>query len=96
MYVSRPYAPLETRIKSYTTYARNLPAALSNIKSSLRPPLAMNLVKIGRQTIGGLSDFMATDIVKVFLEMPDKIWEDLRREIDGQTGRAAYTTGAKG
>jgi putative nucleotidyltransferase with HDIG domain len=36
------------------------------------------------------------DIVKVFLEMPDKIWEDLRREIDGQTGRAAYTTGAKG
>ncbi len=35
------------------------------------------------------------DIVKVFLEMPDKIWEDLRKEIDGQTYRAAYTTGAK-
>lgn len=35
------------------------------------------------------------DIVKVFLEMPDKIWEDLRREIDGQTYRAAYSTGAK-
>jgi putative nucleotidyltransferase with HDIG domain len=29
------------------------------------------------------------EIVKVFLEMPDKIWEDLRREIDGQSGRAA-------
>ena len=25
------------------------------------------------------------EIVKVFLEMPDKIWEELRREIDGQT-----------
>jgi putative nucleotidyltransferase with HDIG domain len=36
------------------------------------------------------------DIVKIFLEMPDKIWEDLRREIDGQTYRAAYSTGAKG
>jgi len=36
------------------------------------------------------------EIVKVFLEMPDRIWEDLRNEIDGQTGRAAYTTGAKG
>jgi putative nucleotidyltransferase with HDIG domain len=36
------------------------------------------------------------EIVKVFLEMPDKIWEDLRKEIDGQTYRAAYTTGAKG
>src|SRR2546421_3334493 len=60
MYVSRPYAPLETRIKAYTTYARNLPTALSQIKSSLHPPLAMNLVKIGRQTIGGLADFMST------------------------------------
>ena len=35
-------------------------------------------------------------IVGVFLEMPEKIWEDLRQEIDGQTGRAAYSTGAKG
>jgi HD-GYP domain-containing protein (c-di-GMP phosphodiesterase class II) len=24
------------------------------------------------------------EVVKVFLEMPDKIWEDLRREIDAQ------------
>jgi putative nucleotidyltransferase with HDIG domain len=36
------------------------------------------------------------EIVKAFQEMPDKIWEDLRREIDGQSDRAAYSTGAKG
>jgi putative nucleotidyltransferase with HDIG domain len=36
------------------------------------------------------------DIVKVFLQMPDNIWEDLRKEIDGQTYRVAYSTGAKG
>jgi putative nucleotidyltransferase with HDIG domain len=36
------------------------------------------------------------EIVRVFLEMPDKIWEDLRKEIDGQTYRAAYSKGAKG
>ncbi len=36
------------------------------------------------------------EIVKVFLEISDKVWQDLRREIDGQTNRAAYTTGAKG
>jgi putative nucleotidyltransferase with HDIG domain len=36
------------------------------------------------------------EIVDVFLEMPDKVWEDLRREIDGQRYRAAYSTGAKG
>ena len=36
------------------------------------------------------------EIVKVFLDMPDKIWQDLRSEIDGQTYRAAYSTGARG
>jgi putative nucleotidyltransferase with HDIG domain len=36
------------------------------------------------------------EIVKVFLQMPDKIWEDLRKEIDGQTYRVTYSTGAKG
>jgi len=36
------------------------------------------------------------EIVKVFLEMPDDVWDDLRREIDGQRYRAAYSTGAKG
>ncbi len=37
------------------------------------------------------------DVVKVFLEMPDNIWEDLRKEIqDSQIYRVAYSTGAKG
>ena len=36
------------------------------------------------------------EIVRVFLEMPDAIWEDLRKEIDGQSYRAAHSTGAKG
>jgi len=36
------------------------------------------------------------EIVKVFLGMPDKVWEDLRSEIEGQSYRAAYSTGAKG
>jgi putative nucleotidyltransferase with HDIG domain len=35
-------------------------------------------------------------VVKVFLKMPDTIWDDLRKEIDGQTYRVAYSTGAKG
>ena len=36
------------------------------------------------------------EIVRTFLEMPDEIWEDLRREIEGQSYRVAYSTGAKG
>jgi len=32
------------------------------------------------------------EIVKVFLEMPDKIWEDLRKDIDAQIHGFAYST----
>lgn len=36
------------------------------------------------------------DVVKVFLEMPENIWEDLRKEIHAQIYRVAYSSGAKG
>ena len=72
VYVSRAYAPLETRIKSYTTYAKNVPAALGQIKANMKLPLAKNLIKIGRQTIGGLADFYAKDVVKVFEPVKDE------------------------
>jgi uncharacterized protein (DUF885 family) len=72
VYVSRPYAPLETRIKSYTAYAKNVPNALSQVKANMKLPLAKNLIKIGRQTIGGLSDFYAKDVPTVFASVKDE------------------------
>jgi len=35
------------------------------------------------------------DVVKVFLEMPDNIWDDLRKEIHAQIYRVAYSTAPK-
>ncbi len=72
VYVSRNYAPLETRIKSYTTYAKNVPNALAQIKANLKMPMAKTLIKIGRTTIGGLADFYAKDVVKVFEPVKDE------------------------
>src|SRR5438552_3860735 len=34
-------------------------------------------------------------VVEVFRSMPDNIWEDLRKEIDSQSYRFAYSTGVK-
>ena len=36
------------------------------------------------------------DVVKIFLDMPEQLWEDLREDIDTQVSRIAYSTGAKG
>lgn len=71
VYVSRPYAPLETRIKAFTEYAKNVPAALDQIKKNLRLPLAKAHIDIARKTIGGLANAYETDIAKVFSEVKD-------------------------
>ena len=84
VYVSRPYAPLDVRLKAYTTYARNVPAALEQIKGNLKGPLAMNLIKIGRQTIGGLADFYEKDVPKVFADVADQqLQSDFKTANDG-------------
>ncbi len=36
------------------------------------------------------------EVVEVFLKMPDSIWLDLRRDIEAQIDKVAYSTGAKG
>lgn len=71
VYVSREYAPLETRIKSYTIYAKNVPNALNQIKANMKLPMAKNLIKISRTTIGGLADFYEKDVAKVFEPVKD-------------------------
>ena len=72
VYVSRPYAPLEVRIKAYTAYARNVPNALSQIKANMKLPMAKNLIQIGQQTIGGLADFYGKDVPKIFEPVKDE------------------------
>ena len=72
VYVSREYAPLETRIKAYTAYAKNVPAALQQIKANLKTPMPKTLVKIARTTIGGLADFYSKDVPKVFESVKDE------------------------
>src|SRR5579862_8995473 len=36
------------------------------------------------------------EVVEVFQQMPEKLWEDLRKDINAQISRIAYSTGAKG
>jgi hypothetical protein len=86
VYVSRPYASLDVRLKAYTTYAKNVPAALDQIKGNLKGPLAMNLIKIGRQTIGGLADFYERDVSKVFAGVTDQqLHADFKAANEGAT-----------
>lgn len=72
VYVSREYAPLDARLRAYTTYAKNVPVALQQIRNNLRLPLPRTYVKIGRTSIGGLADFYSKDVPAVFQSVNDQ------------------------
>jgi len=72
VYVSRPYAPLDQRLRAYTNYAKAIPAALEQIRKNLRTPLPKTYVQIGKTTFGGLVSFYEKDVPAVFASVKDE------------------------
>ncbi|HMH56020.1 MAG TPA: hypothetical protein VK535_07125, partial [Gemmatimonadales bacterium] len=48
VYLAREYAPLPERMRGFTKYATNLPAALAQARSNLRTPMPKAYAKIGQ------------------------------------------------
>ena len=72
VYVSRPYAPLDQRLRAYTSYAKAIPTALEQIRKNLRTPLPKTYVQIGKTTFGGLVSFYEKDVPAVFASVKDE------------------------
>lgn len=72
VYVSREYAPLPDRLRAYTNYAKNVPAAVEQLRSNLRTPIPRTWVQIGRTTLGGLANFYEKDVASVFASVTDQ------------------------
>ncbi|MCJ7451715.1 MAG: DUF885 domain-containing protein [Steroidobacteraceae bacterium] len=71
IYLSKAYAPLETRMRAFITYANALPQATEQIRANLRPPLAAPIIDYGVNAFGGYADFFASDASKVYAQVED-------------------------
>jgi Bacterial protein of unknown function (DUF885) len=71
VYVSREYAPLAERLRSYIKYAQSVPTAATQIQKNLRLPLARSFVDIGHITFGGLASYYEKDVPAVFASAGD-------------------------
>src|SRR6266545_1756436 len=71
LYLTRPYASLETRMRAFIDYARAVPRAAGQIRSNLRPPLPRTFVQVGRLTLGGLAGYYEKDVPPVFAAVAD-------------------------
>jgi hypothetical protein len=70
-YLTRNYAPLETRMRAYTAYARAIPRAAGQMRTSLRLPLARPLLERGVGALRGFADFYDSDVPGIFAGVKD-------------------------
>ena len=70
-YLTRPYAPLDQRMRAYTAYARSIVRALPQIRANLKTPLPRTFIDRGRGIFGGFASFFADDVPPVFASVAD-------------------------
>lgn len=70
-YINTPYAPADQRARAFITYAKQIPAALANIKSNLQLPLPRTFVDFSVASFGGFADFYRSDVPQAFAEVQD-------------------------
>jgi uncharacterized protein (DUF885 family) len=86
IYLSRPYAPLETRLRAYLDYARAIPAATEQIRANLRTPMPAPWVEYGVNAFGGFAEFFANDVGPVFADVDD---DKLQSQLEAANAEAA-------
>jgi hypothetical protein len=83
VYLTRPYAPAEARLKAFIGYARAVPTAAAQIRANLRTPLPKSFIKYGVDGFGGFPDFYRKDVPKIFAEVKDPALQaDLSRAVE--------------
>ena len=84
MYLTRDYAPLETRMRAFVRYARAVPRATEQVRANLRTPLPRTFAQVGRLTLGGLADYYEKDVPPIFASVADPALQaELREAIAG-------------
>ncbi|MGD9967141.1 MAG: DUF885 domain-containing protein [Hyphomonadaceae bacterium] len=73
IYVARPYAPLDQRLRAYIQYLQAVPAAAQHIRANLRTPLPVTFIDYGRSAFGGLAAYYQGDGKAAFVEVADPV-----------------------
>ena len=79
VFIARPYADAETRMKAFIKYLKNIPTAGAQIKANLTLPLPATFVKLGAAGFGGFATSYTGDAKAAFAEVKD---EALQKEYD--------------
>ncbi|MGD0961223.1 MAG: DUF885 domain-containing protein [Methylomonas sp.] len=79
IYVTRPYLPVEERLRAFIEYAQNVPKAAAQIRANLKPPFPLTYIDLGKTIFGGLAKYYETDAKAAFAQVADP---KLRKQYD--------------
>jgi uncharacterized protein (DUF885 family) len=71
VYLTRPYAPLDQRMRAFIAYELALPVALQQVRANLLTPMPRTFVDFGRLTFGGLAKYFDHDVKGIFAPVKD-------------------------
>ena len=71
-YLTKPYAPLDARLRDFTTWLSNIPAATAQIRANLRTPMPRTWIDQGVASFGGMVPFLRDDAPQVFADVKDE------------------------
>jgi uncharacterized protein (DUF885 family) len=88
VYVTRPYAPAETRLRAFIAYLRAIPRAAQQIRANLRTPLPVSFIDYGKSAFGGFADYYPGDGTSAFAEVHNPALQAELRSAAGEAARA--------
>jgi uncharacterized protein (DUF885 family) len=86
VYVTRPYAPAETRMRAFIAYLKAVPGAARQIRANLRTPLPLSFINYGKAGFGGFAQYYPRDGKAAFASVADPA---LQAELDTAARDAA-------
>jgi len=86
VYVTRPYAPAQTRMRAFIAYLKAVPRAARQIRAALKTPLPLSFIDYGKAGFGGFAEYYPKDGKAAFASVADRA---LQTELDSAARDAA-------
>ena len=93
LYLSREYAPLEQRMRAYTSYARAVPKAAGQVRANLRTPMPRTYAELGEMSFNGMAGYFESDVPAVFAAVEDPDLQAEFRQANAGAARAIRELG---
>jgi len=88
VYLTRPYAPLDQRMRAFIAFENVLPRALDQIRANLQTPMPRTYATIGRLKFGGLAEYFGHDVPPIFSAVKDTSLQSSFAEANANAIRA--------